>query len=254
MRMRETGPKPRKAAHHISPSPVVSSDSSTLEQLICDASRGDLTAACIVSSEGHTVVWQEVLDLLGRTRSALQTVGIAPTDGVALALPNGPALAAAFLAVASCTGCAPLGLSHSKDEYEFYLSDLKVKAIITAKNAAPAMEAVAAGLGIPLIDCQDVAGAPGLFTLDTTLVRGQPAYKASDAADVALYLYTSGTTSKPKLVPLRHSNLVAALGLSSSDRCLNVMPLFHIHGLVGGVLAPLAAGGSTVCPPRLQPG
>jgi thioesterase domain-containing protein/acyl carrier protein len=81
------------------------------------------------------------------------------------------------------------------------------------------------------------------------------------AETVALYLYTSGTTSKPKLVPLRHKNLVASaanmartLQLSATDRCLNLMPLFHIHGLVGGLLAPLGAGGSAVCPPSLKPG
>ncbi|MFC2099380.1 AMP-binding protein [Candidatus Bipolaricaulota bacterium] len=74
--------------------------------------------------------------------------------------------------------------------------------------------------------------------------------------DVALILYTSGTTARPKRVPLTHANLVKSAGnvstglaLSSSDRCLNVMPLFHIHGLVAGLLAPLVSGGSVVCAP-----
>jgi non-ribosomal peptide synthetase component F len=74
--------------------------------------------------------------------------------------------------------------------------------------------------------------------------------------DVALVLHTSGTTSRPKLVPLTHANLCASahhigltLGLNPNDRCLNVMPLFHIHGLVGAVLSTLAAGGSVVCTP-----
>jgi acyl-CoA synthetase (AMP-forming)/AMP-acid ligase II len=71
-----------------------------------------------------------------------------------------------------------------------------------------------------------------------------------------LLLHTSGTTSRPKLVPLLHRNLCASafnigrtLRLSPDDCCLNVMPLFHIHGLVAGLLSSLAAGGRVVCAP-----
>src|SRR5438046_3032959 len=79
---------------------------------------------------------------------------------------------------------------------------------------------------------------------------------AAGAADVALILHTSGTTSRPKIVPLTHGNLcasarniVATLSFSATDRGLHVMPLFHIHGLVAGLLAPLLAGGSVFCTP-----
>ena len=74
------------------------------------------------------------------------------------------------------------------------------------------------------------------------------------AHDIALLLHTSGTTSRPKLVPLRHNNLCASalsvattLRLTEHDRGLNMMPLFHIHGLVAGLLAPLSAGGCVIC-------
>ena len=77
--------------------------------------------------------------------------------------------------------------------------------------------------------------------------------------DVALVLYTSGTTSKPKRVPLSHANLLvsahnieASLALKPSDRCLNVMPLFHVHGLVGTVLSSLTAGAGVVLPPAFD--
>src|SRR4029453_16661801 len=72
--------------------------------------------------------------------------------------------------------------------------------------------------------------------------------------DAALVLHTSGTTSRPKQVPLSHRNLcssarhiIAVLGLSPADRCLNVMPLFHIHGLVGVLHSTIVSGGSVVC-------
>jgi acyl-CoA synthetase (AMP-forming)/AMP-acid ligase II len=76
------------------------------------------------------------------------------------------------------------------------------------------------------------------------------------ADDVALLLLTSGTTSRPKIVPLTHANLcasacssVAALALRETDRCINVVPLFHGHGLNNVLLATVAAGASVVCTP-----
>ena len=80
--------------------------------------------------------------------------------------------------------------------------------------------------------------------------------RLAEADDIALLLHTSGTTSRPKLVPLSHANLAASaahigatLGLAADDRCLNIMPLFHIHGLIAAVLSSLAAGGSVFCTP-----
>lgn len=67
--------------------------------------------------------------------------------------------------------------------------------------------------------------------------------EAAQPDDLALFLHTSGTTSKPKGVPLSHRNLAASLtnivatyDLSPSDRSLLVMPLFHVHGLMAGDL------------------
>jgi acyl-CoA synthetase (AMP-forming)/AMP-acid ligase II len=69
-------------------------------------------------------------------------------------------------------------------------------------------------------------------------------------------LHTSGTTSRPKIVPLLHRNVCASarnirttLRLTPDDRCMNVMPLFHIHGLMAPVLASLSAGASVACTP-----
>src|SRR5262249_15618731 len=74
-----------------------------------------------------------------------------------------------------------------------------------------------------------------------------------------LVLHTSGTTSRPKIVPLTQTNLsvsaynvATSLSLSSGDRCLNVMPLFHIHGLVAAVLASLSASAGVICTPGLD--
>jgi acyl-CoA synthetase (AMP-forming)/AMP-acid ligase II len=74
--------------------------------------------------------------------------------------------------------------------------------------------------------------------------------------DIALILHTSGTTSRPKIVPLSHRNVCCSaqniqrtLGLTKEDRCLNVMPLFHIHGLMAATLSPVSVGASVFCTP-----
>ena len=97
----------------------------------------------------------------------------------------------------------------------------------------------------------DEAGAFGLDGPEGP-ARGSPGLARDD--DVALLLHTSGTTARPKRVPLTHRNVTASaahiaatLGLSPADRCLNVMPLFHIHGLIGATLASVAAGAGLVC-------
>ena len=234
---------------------------STIEQLLLSASTEGSTAPCIAPADGRVMSWQQLLDQIVDTRSALRAAGIGSHDRVALALPNGPVAATAFLAVAASAGCAPLNPSSTHEECDFYLSDLKAKVLITAPGAARGAEEAASRRGIPILLCQEDSTCPGRFTLDILHVNASPADGLPDPDSFALYLYTSGTTSRPKLVPLRHRNLVASarnmvatLELSRSDRCLNLMPLFHIHGLVGGLLAPLAAGGSAICPPSLRPG
>lgn len=164
-------------------------------------------------------------------------------------------MAAAFLGVAACAVCAPLNPSYRSGELEFYLADLAARAVIVPANEDSPAREVAAKLGLAVIDLAlGENEAAGLFQIDSA-----PADLATDidrpgGEDVALLLHTSGTTSRPKLVPLSHRNLCAsarniieALDLSSADRCLNVMPLFHIHGLMGVLCSSMAAGGSVVC-------
>jgi acyl-CoA synthetase (AMP-forming)/AMP-acid ligase II len=199
-------------------------------------------------------------ELAGRTRAALRAAGIGPADRVAIVLPNGPAMAAAFLTVAQAAVTAPLNPAYRRDEFDFYLADLRARAVVLPEGAdGPAAEAAQA-LGLAILRLSVPDGAPaGVFRLAAGPGAGAGA-AAGDAApgpeDTALILHTSGTTSRPKIVPLTQANIAAsarhigaALALSPADRCLNVMPLFHIHGLVAAVTASLAAGGSVWCAP-----
>ena len=166
-------------------------------------------------------------------------------------------MAVAFLTVASYTTCAPLNPAYRASEFDMYLTDLHAKVLIVPSGEDSPARAVAQARGMRILELSPVNGAEaGLFTL-----AGEAQPQPSDDGyaqpeDVALVLHTSGTTSRPKIVPLTHANICTSarhiadtLGLGETDRCLNIMPLFHIHGLIAGTLASLIAGSSVVCPP-----
>jgi oxalate---CoA ligase len=175
---------------------------------------------------------------------------------IAVVVENGPEAASAFLGVASAAVCAPLNPAYGAAEFEFYLRDLRAEAVVVGASLETAVRDVARALGLPVVELVVDEGLPaGMFDL-AGLKNAARAPEPPSGADVALVLHTSGTTARPKIVPLTHGqlgasagNVAEALGLTSADRCLNVMPLFHIHGLVAALLASIGAGGSVVCTP-----
>jgi acyl-CoA synthetase (AMP-forming)/AMP-acid ligase II len=195
----------------------------------------------------------EHIDKMGRV---LRAAGIGRGDRVIVILPNAPEMAVAILAVAANSVCAPLNPAYGAEELSRYFADLRPRALITQAGASSPARDVALSRGVRVIELSTVSEAPaGLFTLAGDPV-GAPSHEPVSPDDVALLFLTSGTTSRPKIVPLTHANICAsacssrtALALKETDRCLNVMPLFHGHGLIGIVLASLAAGASVVCTP-----
>jgi acyl-CoA synthetase (AMP-forming)/AMP-acid ligase II/acyl carrier protein len=187
----------------------------------------------------------------------LNRSGVGPGDRVAIVLPNGPELALTFLAAVSGAVAAPLNPAYRNAEFEFYLSDLRPKALIVLSGTESPARNVASALGVTVLELSPVADAEaGVFTLSGGQEPLQPHAGFVDEFAPSLLLHTSGTTSRPKLVKLTQSNLCAAadnvrtsLDLCAEDRCLNVMPLFHVHGLIGALLSSLAAGARVVCTP-----
>ncbi len=192
-----------------------------------------------------------------QTVGSLNLRGIGREDRVAIVLPNGPEMASAFLSIASAATTAPLNPQYRKPEFDFYLRDLGARALVVMEGSdSPAIES-AEELGINLLRLGVPEGAPaGSFELSGGYADPSPSGGPARPDDVALVLHTSGTTSRPKIVPLLHSNVCASAGniagtlrLSPDDRCLNVMPLFHIHGLMAPVLSSMRAGASVFCTP-----
>ncbi|HWA44038.1 MAG TPA: acyl--CoA ligase [Hypericibacter adhaerens] len=227
----------------------------TVRTLIAE---GDAGRAAIAAPGVATLSRGRLLQQIDATVAALRGLGIKPNDRVAIVLPNGPEMAVSFLAVASAATAAPLNPAYREEEFDFYLGDLEAKLLIVQAGVESPVRAVAERRGVPIVELTPVAGGPaGSFGLSR---NGQPAPSAAASFagpdDVALVLHTSGTTSRPKQVPLSHRNLVAsaghirgALALTPQDRCVNIMPLFHIHGLIGALLSSLSAEASVFCTP-----
>ena len=215
------------------------------------------TSTAMMAPASLPLTYGALTQLIANTTSALNAMGIGRGDRVGIVLPNCPEMATAFVAVASACTAAPLNMAYRADEFEFYLSDLKAKALIVAVGSDTPAIAIAAKLGVAVIYLTALPehGA-GNFELASSLAGLAISPGPAQADDVALILHTSGTTSRPKIVPLSHRNVCASarnisatLRLTAADRELHVMPLFHIHGLIAGVLAPMAVGSQIFCTP-----
>ena len=224
----------------------------TLNALLASGAAG---APAIRAPGRPALSYAGLRDLAAATIARLNGIGIGRNDRVAIVLPNGPEMAAAFIAIGAGATTAPLNPAYRADEFNFYLTDLKAKALVVQKGVATEARDVAAKLGVAVLELVPGEHA-GSFTLEggTPAKASQPG--AAEAGDIALVLHTSGTTARPKIVPLSQANICASarhigatLALSPADACLNIMPLFHIHGLIAAVLSSLGAGGAVICTP-----
>ncbi len=152
--------------------------------------------------------------------------------------------------------CVPINPAYETDELDRYLADLRPRVLITQAGIDSPARRTALARRIRVVELSSTLdAAAGLFTL-----AGDQGIPSSDepagASDVAVLLLTSGTTARPKIVPLTHANICASalssvkvLALTEADRTINILPLFHGHSLINIVLASLAAGASVVCAP-----
>ena len=227
----------------------------TLHELL---ERGAGQAPAILAPGRPGLTHAQLRHLCSGTARALAEAGVGRADPVAIVLPNGPEMASCFLAVAAAAASAPLNPAYKEEEFDFYLADLGARAMIVAADETGPAVAIARRHGATILRLQLAEGAPaGAFSLAVDGDARPPATPGlARPDDTALVLHTSGTTSRPKMVPLTQGNLVASAGhiaaslaLGSADRCLNIMPLFHIHGLIAAVLSSVGAGGSVFCTP-----
>ncbi|MCL6546920.1 MAG: AMP-binding protein [Bryobacteraceae bacterium] len=216
-------------------------------------------APALLASGRRTLSYAGLAAFVSRLAGALTADGYERRDRMAIVIPAGPEAATAFLATSSFAVAAPLNPSLREEDFEFYLSDLRIKGLLTHDPSHPSAQAARnLGIRVHLVRPLTQEGA-GMFELDSLSPSEDGFRIRREPSETALLLHTSGTTARPKIVPLTQANLLASarnvaasLQLAPADRCLNIMPLFHIHGLVASLLASLHAGGSVVCAPVFQ--
>ncbi len=235
------------------------SDTNTLNSLLQPSSGDDIA---VIAPDIGSWTYDELDSEVNRLADTLAANGIEPGVPVSIVLINGYEFVATFLAVAR-TGAiaAPLNPAYTTDEFTFYMEDAGTRIAILPNGSHPAREA-AAQLGIKTIEADlDPSNGRLRVTLSSNRVELTSTVDAPapSGADIALFLHTSGTTSRPKGVPLRHLNLMKSVenikntyALTPDDTSLIVMPLFHVHGLIGATLSTLNSGGTVVVPPRFS--
>jgi acyl-CoA synthetase (AMP-forming)/AMP-acid ligase II len=224
-------------------------------------SRGFAAQPAVFIPDDFELTYGQLRQQIEAVTAALREGGVQAGEPIAIVLPNGLEFLVAFLATTWARAvAAPLNPGYKVEEFRFYLEDAGARAVIVAPGEHAARD-TARGLQIPIWEC-------GLDAHRQVVVRRQTGQAAPNLdrsaptpADVALFLHTSGTTSRPKGVPLTHGNLMASIAniaatyqLTPRDRSLIVMPLFHVHGLIGATLSTLHTGGAVVVPGRFSAG
>ena len=215
------------------------------------------TAPAILAPDRKPLSYGRLCNHIEYVVSFLHELGIGRNDRIGIVLPDGPEMTTAFLSVIACTTFVPLNPAYREQEFDISFSEMKIKSVILEAGKDSPARLVAGKKNIPIIELIPHADdESGLFHLESHETVETHAEKSDFAKpdDIALLLQTSGTTSRAKIVPLTVSNIfssahyiVASLQLRHTDRCLNIMPMFHIAGLVSPVLASLIAGSSVIC-------
>jgi acyl-CoA synthetase (AMP-forming)/AMP-acid ligase II/thioesterase domain-containing protein/acyl carrier protein len=237
-------------------SPILRSLPEVLERRTCVHPQAE---ALLVPGR-RPLTYAQLWQLVQETNSQLRGFGLDRGSRVAVVLPNGPEMATVMLAVMAGMTAAPLNPGYRQEEFEYYLKDLGANAVVVPAGRESPIRKVAEDLGIRILElAHSVHDNAGIFSFQGVGRAQYPAAPSATPDDIALLLHTSGTTARPKIVPLTHANLCASarniaatLVLTPQDRCLSIMPLFHIHGLVAAVLTPLMSGGSVIAAPGLD--
>lgn len=211
--------------------------------------------AVIVPESGTRITYDSLRQQVTAAADVFISAGIEPGNRVAIALPNGLESIVCFLAASIAGTAAPLNAAYRHDEFVFFLEDTDAKILILPPDGAGEARRAASERNVPVMITSVEAGE----------VRFSPSPARRTSAppqpdDVALILHTSGTTGRPKRVPLRHrhlavsaENIANTYRLAPDDVALTVMPLFHVHGLMASTLATLLTGGTIVVPEKFNP-
>ena len=206
----------------------------------------------IIADDKTIVNNQTLKELVKKNSIVLSQFKIKKNDNVVIILNNSVDFVVSFLSTINICVSAPLNPSYTEAEFDFYYGDLKPKIVICNFDENHPAIKCAKKFKIKVIGINN-------YILQSNHKKTINKFISSSFNDNALILHTSGTTSKPKMVPLSHKNIINSakniyetLKLSKNDKNIILMPSFHIHGIVASILAPLFAGGKIVVLPKFN--
>src|SRR5258708_16991857 len=217
--------------------------------------------ALVVPEDGQVLTYGQVADRVAILAGSLAAAGVRRGDRVALTLPNGPDMVLLLLAITALgAAAAPLNPAYTRSEYVFYVTDIAPRVFVLPASRPAAASSAADECSMPVLTARADGDGPPMLLVDDKELSPVTGFESGQPDDVGIVLHTSGTTSRPKQVPLRQRNLVASTrtvaahyGLGPADVSFCAMPLFHVHGLIASTFAALAAGGAGIVPRRLTP-
>lgn len=229
------------------------------------ANQGDKMAIKIPNSE-VSLSYKELYDCIFKIQVQLvEEGGLQPQDTLAIVAPNGLAFLCVFLGCTTARAkVSPLNPAYGVSEFSFYLKDTEAKAVIILKEwKEHLVRKSAEELNIPVWEIEQEGNKVSLLiptNQDNNNTSNQlTSIIKPNENDTALFLHTSGTTSTPKGVPLTHLNIYTSITnisntyeLTSNDISYIVMPLFHVHGLIGATLSTFRSGGCVVVPEKFS--
>jgi len=215
----------------------------------------DSHTAVIVPELGISITYDSLRQQVLAMANALTAAGIRRGDAVAIALPNGLPAIVSFLAASIAGTAAPLNPAYPYEEFHFFLGDTDARVLLCPAVGSEFVRTAAKDREIPVF-AVEMTEQGNVHLADAPSGGSAPTPRADD---IALILHTSGSTGRPKRVPLRHFNLAVSsaniantYALSPEDVSLCIMPLFHIHGLIGSTMATLLSGGTLVVPTKFN--
>jgi len=215
----------------------------------------DSHTAIVVPELGINVTYDSLRQQVLAMANALASAGIRRGDAVAIALPNGLPAIVSFLAASIAGTAAPLNPAYPYEEFHFFLGDTNARVLLCPPVGAEFVRTAATDRKIPIFSVEMTEqGIARIVDAPSGTKAAEPT-----ADDIALVLHTSGSTGRPKRVPLRHFNLAVSsaniantYALTPADVSLCIMPLFHVHGLIGSTMASLLSGGTVVVPTKFN--
>lgn len=223
----------------------------TLWQIIQTQAAIYPTHLALSSLDSPPLTYRHLWELVKKTQSQLQKWGICRTQRVVMVAPANSAVTLSLsFAIASSAICIPLNPNFSPSEFLTYLQQLQPQVLVIVSECADAAVKAAVQLNLPIIFATPLHNRTGWFQLqEATENQSQPLFSPPSGEDIAFVFQTSGSTAQPKFVPVTHkglcyssSNVKDVLQLGTDDICLNVLPLFHVHGLITNGVVPLLAG------------